>query len=369
MYAVLDIETTGGKFNEEGITEIAIHRFDGHEVTDTFISLINPERSIQPYVQKLTGINEKMLRTAPKFHEVAKRIVEITEGSTLVAHNAQFDYRILRTEFRRLGYDFQRKSLCTVDLAKRLIPDAESHSLGKLVRSLGIAVNNRHRANGDALATLKLFQVLLQKDTSKSIVAEIMRSASAGELSNRQLELVESVPTDTGVYYLFNKKGEIIYLSSSTNMKQQINSHFTGSGKDSLQLRKETRQVSFEKTGSELYARLKAHIELLQNKPVFGPKPVSLKVPGKEIVVNGKPYPLKNADLLLIDKGRDTGEKAAIWLQESRVKGMGFFGLNHQINNIHILESLLTPVEFTPGCTGIVHEYLRNKSVLKVLEL
>ncbi|MEM9143509.1 MAG: 3'-5' exonuclease, partial [Bacteroidota bacterium] len=110
MYAVLDIETTGGKYNEEGITEIAIHRFDGQVVLDTFISLVNPEREIQPFVARLTGINAKMLRSAPKFHEVAKRIVEITEGATLVAHNAQFDYRILRTEFRRLGYNFERKT-------------------------------------------------------------------------------------------------------------------------------------------------------------------------------------------------------------------------------------------------------------------
>ena len=171
MYAILDIESTGGKYNEEGIMEIAIHRFDGEEVTvDKFISLVNPEREIQPFVVKLTGINNQMLRSAPKFHEVAKRIIEITDKTILVAHNAQFDYRILRTEFRRLGYNFERKTLCTVDLSKKLLPDAESHSLGKLVRSLGIPVSDRHRANGDALATLKLFKLLLAKDTDKSIV-------------------------------------------------------------------------------------------------------------------------------------------------------------------------------------------------------
>jgi len=103
LYAILDIETTGGKYNEEGITEIAIYKYDGHEVVDQFISLVNPERDIQPFVVNLTGINSNMLRNAPKFYEVAKRIVEITEDCILVAHNAQFDYRILCTEFRRLG--------------------------------------------------------------------------------------------------------------------------------------------------------------------------------------------------------------------------------------------------------------------------
>ena len=146
MYAILDIETTGGQYNEEGITEIAIYRFDGHEVVDQFISLVNPEIPIQPFVVKLTGINNAMLRSAPKFYEVAKRIIEITQDCIIVAHNAAFDYRVLRMEFRRLGYEFNRNTLCTVELSKKLIPDQPSYSLGKLVRSLGIPIADRHRA-------------------------------------------------------------------------------------------------------------------------------------------------------------------------------------------------------------------------------
>ena len=119
MYAILDIETTGGKYNEEGITEIAIYRFDGHKIVDQFSSLVNPERPIQPFVVNLTGINSEMLRNAPKFYEVAKRIIEITDGCTVVAHNAQFDNRILTTEFDRLGYDFDLNTLCTVELSKK----------------------------------------------------------------------------------------------------------------------------------------------------------------------------------------------------------------------------------------------------------
>ena len=170
MYAILDIETTGGKFNEEGITEIAIYKFDGHEVLDQFISLVNPEREIQEFVVKLTGINSKMLRNAPKFYEVAKRIVEITKDCILIAHNAAFDYRILRTEFNRLGFDFQRNTLCTVELSQQLMPNQPSYSLGKLTRSLGIPITDRHRASGDALATIQLFKLLLEKDTKKNII-------------------------------------------------------------------------------------------------------------------------------------------------------------------------------------------------------
>ena len=122
MYAIIDIETTGGKFNEEGVTEIAVYKFDGHTIVDQFISLVNPERPIQPFVVQLTGITEKMVKTAPKFFEIAKRIVEITKDCVFIAHNTSFDYRILRTEFSRLGYDFKRETLCTVELSKKLIP-------------------------------------------------------------------------------------------------------------------------------------------------------------------------------------------------------------------------------------------------------
>ncbi|MFT5964483.1 MAG: DNA polymerase-3 subunit epsilon, partial [Flavobacterium sp.] len=140
MYAILDIETTGGKFNKEGITEIAIYKYDGQQIVDQFISLINPEIPIQPFVIELTGINNEMLQSAPKFFEVAKRIIEMTKDCVLVAHNASFDYRILRTEFLRLGYYFNQKTLCTIELSKRLLPKQASYSLGKLVQALGIPI-------------------------------------------------------------------------------------------------------------------------------------------------------------------------------------------------------------------------------------
>src|SRR5690625_4779218 len=143
MYAILDIETTGGKYNEEGITEIAIYKFDGHEIVDQFASLVNPQKKIQPFVVQLTGINNRMLRSAPKFHEVARRIVEITEGCILIAHNAKFDSRILSTEFRRLGYEYRRNTICTVQLSRQLLPDMPSYSLGNLTKSLGIPIKDR----------------------------------------------------------------------------------------------------------------------------------------------------------------------------------------------------------------------------------
>lgn len=366
MYAILDIETTGGKYNEEGIMEIAIHRFDGSGVVDTFISLINPEKEIQPFVVNLTGINSSMLRTAPKFHEVAKRIVEITTHAVLVAHNAQFDYRILRTEFRRLGYNFERKTLCTVDLSKRLIPEADSHSLGKLVRSLGIPVSDRHRANGDALATLHLFKLLLSKDSDKSILKELVREETLGELSVNQLEIVANMPSETGLYYMHNKDGEIIYLGKSKNIKKRVNQHFTKDGKQARKLQKEVKKVTFEITGSELVAQLKEIEELRRNRPKYND--LSL-LPNGAGIGFPKGHDLHEKYLLIIEKGREIGEKSAILIKEGRFKGLGFYQLNHQINNIHILESIITPMENNEGTNRIITTYLSKKKALKLIDL
>ena len=372
MYAILDIETTGGKYNEEGITEIAIHRFDGHKVVDKFISLVNPEKEIQPFVVKLTGINSKMLSTAPKFHEVAKRILEITDGAVLVAHNAQFDYRILRTEFRRLGYNFERKTVCTVDLSKQLIPEAESHSLGKLVRSLGIAVSDRHRANGDAIATLQLFKMLLVKDSDKSILKNLIREESLGELTIRQLNIVDQMPSETGVYYMHNKDGDIIYLSKSSNIKKKVNQHFIKEGDKARQLQKETKKVTYEKTGSELIALLKENEELQLNQPKYNTR----VLPGvsnkpKTNSSNGIFHPddIKKKNVVLIDKGRESGERSAIWIKNGVFQGLGYYNLNHQINNIHILESIITPMDGNTYASHIIESYLKKRKVMKILEL
>lgn len=269
LYAILDIETTGGQYNEEGITEIAIYKFDGHEIVDQFISLVNPEKTIQPFVVKLTGINNAMLNSAPKFYEIAKRIIEITEDCIIVAHNAQFDYRILRTEFSRLGYDFQRKNLCTVELSKKLIPDQPSYSLGKLVRALGIPMADRHRATGDAMATVKLFKMLLAKDLEKEIVKSFVKTEVEKGLAPKLLDIVSKLPSTTGIYYIHKENGDLIYIGKSRNIKKRVNQHFTGTSSKSKKIQLEVFDVTYEESGSELIALLKEAEEIKINKPKY----------------------------------------------------------------------------------------------------
>jgi DNA polymerase-3 subunit epsilon len=210
-----------------------------------------------------------MLKNAPKFYEVAKRIVEITEDCIIVAHNSSFDYRILKTEFKRLGFPFKRKTLCTVELSKQLIPDMESYSLGKLTRALGIPVSERHRANGDAMATVKLFKMLLNKDLEKVIVKNAVKIEKKSKLASNLKTIIEELPSVTGVYYIHNENGEIIYIGKSKNIKKRITQHFTGTNSKSKKIQALVSAVTYEKTGSELAALLKESEEIKKNKPIF----------------------------------------------------------------------------------------------------
>lgn len=344
MYAIVDIETTGGKFNEEGITEIAIHKFDGKKVVDQLITLVNPLKPIQPFVVQLTGINDKMLVKAPKFHEVAKQIINITEGCILVAHNANFDYRILKTEFKRLGYNYLKDTLCTVELSRKLIPGQDSYSLGKLCRSLGIPMSDRHRANGDAVATVKLFKMLLNKDREKMIITANVKSegklkykektTTTTTISNDFVKLIEKSPRKTGVFYVHNKNGDIIYIGKHKNIRSGVNQLLLRTSKRAKTLHKKIGDISFEETGSVLIAAIKSNEEILANKPYYN------TLSKKNI-----PTTVFNTDsALLIDLGRTTAEKSVFLLKDGVVKGFAYIELAHQITHINIVENILSPI-------------------------
>jgi len=173
LFAIIDIETTGYKHNYAKITEIAIYQHNGDEITGAYSTLINPEMDIPLFITRLTGINNEMVKNAPKFYEVAKKIIEMTVGRTFIAHNVNFDYKFIQEEYKRLGYQYNQKKMCTVQLSRKLLPGHRSYSLGKLCYDLGIEIEGRHRAAGDALATVKLFEILLEKhkaiENSKAI--------------------------------------------------------------------------------------------------------------------------------------------------------------------------------------------------------
>ena len=268
MFAILDVESTGGKFNEEAIIEIAIYKFYDGSIVDQFFSLVKPDRSIQPFVIGLTGINEKMLKNSPKFFEIAKRIVEITSDCILVGHNVEFDYRILKIEFKRIGYNFKRKSLCTVELSKRLIPNLDSYKLVKLTKAIGIPITSAHRAKGDALATVKLFELLIQKDKTKTIINTFIKNHKQNNLKNKFLKIIDSIPSEPGVYYIYNKTN-IIYIGKTKNLKKRITSHFISKQPKAIKIQNQVEKIHYDIVGSELIALLKEQQEIKENQPVL----------------------------------------------------------------------------------------------------
>jgi len=270
MYAIIDIETNGGSLRNSKITEIAIYKHDGEKVVDSFISLINPETDIPEFITQLTGISNKMVFDAPKFYEVAKDIIEITKDAIFVAHSVNFDYTIIRNEFNNLGFDFNREKLCTVKLSRKLMPLQPSYSLGKLCDNLGIAINGRHRAGGDAEATVKLFEMLISIDSNKVTAGNIKSGDPKFENPNISAEQISSLPQEPGVYYFFNSTGALIYVGKSKNIRKRVMSHMLNSQtKKGLAMRKEIADVDFEVTGNELVALLKESHEIKQKNPFF----------------------------------------------------------------------------------------------------
>ncbi|MFZ9672880.1 MAG: PolC-type DNA polymerase III [Flavobacteriaceae bacterium] len=337
MYAIIDLETTGGKYNQEGITEVAIYKFDGLHVVDQLISLVNPETPIQPFVEKLTGISDSMVRTAPKFHELAKRIIEITEGCVLVAHNAQFDYRILKLCYDRLGYTYERKTVCTVDLAKKLIPDQASYSLGKLVKSLGIPIHDRHRASGDALATLKLFQVLLEKDLEKGLFHSMTKGPEQSLVSDKQWALVQQIPDTHGVIVLLSKDEKAVYLFSDKNMYKATYQLFLSGDDHHKRVLKETKNIEAFPSGNSLMTQILHHVYLKTLKPKYNRRKKLWNDPSLIEVYQGMHG-------VWIAQGRTLGERAGIYMKNGMVCGYAYFDLNFQLNNPQIFEQLLTPI-------------------------
>jgi len=175
-FAILDVETTGGKFNQEKITDISILIYDGVKIINRFETLINPDKEIQPFVQRLTGINNELVKNSPRFKDVSKKIFEITKNKIIVAHNVDFDYRIIKNEFQNINIKYLRDSLCTVDLSKLIFPNLKSYKLTNLLSNFGIVNQNPHRANSDALGALELFKILIDKDLDMKVIKSKIKS-------------------------------------------------------------------------------------------------------------------------------------------------------------------------------------------------
>ena len=382
MYSVIDIESNGAPFRKESIIEIAVYKYDGHRIVDQFISLVNPESDITPFVQKLTKISPKMVRTAPKFHEIAKRVVEITENTTLVGHNIEFDYRMLRQEFKRLGYDFKINTIDTIPLAKKLIPMAESYNLGKLVKSLGIPLVDQHRASGDAKATLELFKLLMIKDKDSEIIQQHHDEVNAKTYLNKIRDLTQDLPAEKGILYFQDKDGKIIFSDFVDDLNKFSKNIFHSKSKRWITIQEEVEQIQYELTGNDILAKLmmrtkglkkseslpfglyhkseKYFVDKINNqkseKPLLRFKSFTQGI--KAVSFINKKGDLQDVnqlkDLITIHKkdelwlstGRVLGEKSFLLFEKGKLTAYGFYELYTQIESLKKLSAIKIDIDF-----------------------
>ena len=272
MYAIVDIETTGGHASANGITEIGICIHNGKKVVERYTTLVNPKRDIPIYISALTGISNDMVSSAPVFEDVAHDIYHLLHGKIFVAHNVNFDHSFVRYHLAAAGYDLQCNKLCTVRLGRKILPGLPSYSLGKLCRHLGIENESRHRAMGDAEATSQLFSLLLERDNENHILQALKQNSKEQVLPpHLPKKDIEALPQSPGVYYFHDQKGKVIYVGKAKNIKKRVCSHFTGNnpGAQRQEFLKSICHITHQICGTELIAFVLEAVEIKRLWPKY----------------------------------------------------------------------------------------------------
>lgn len=444
MYTIVDIETTGNGIHGNRITEIALFNLDENGISDTFSSLVNPECEIPAFITGLTGISTAMVRQAPLFSELLPKIEELSRGRVFVAHSVNFDYPIVQQEFRRAGSEFVRKKLCTVRLSRKVFPGLKSYSLGKLCSSLQIPLQDRHRAAGDARATALLFQRILRRPKGTSAIGYFLnaRSQEATLPPHLPKASYQRLPQSPGIYFFMNSKKEIIYVGKANNLKKRVLSHFYDKAEKELMMCRETAEVDFERSGSELVALLMEAAAIKKYYPrynraqkkrttvyglftytdqsgirhlavnrlqkgqqalkvFFKPTEARLfletlctdfelcakychlqtgvsqcnhfRVPRCGGICRGtqtaasynqrvsealQVLTRKPENILIREKGRETGEQGLVWISDGIYKGYGFVPADQEVSSLEDLEPYLLPQQTYPEIERIVQSYL-----------
>jgi DNA polymerase-3 subunit epsilon len=272
MFAIIDIETTGGHASANGITEIAIVLHNGTEVVGKFQTLVNPLMPIQKYVQALTGITDAMVAKAPLFESVAPQIYNLLKDRVFVAHNVNFDYSFVKHQLQQAGYELDTVKLCTIRLTRKIFPGLPKYGLESLSREFNLTHNNRHRAAGDAEATTQLFEILIKNDTSGELKKMMTRRTVEQYIPpNLATEKIKDLPYSPGVYYFHNTKGKVIYVGKAKNLKKRVTSHFSNNkpSKQKQEFLRNIFDITYQVCGSELMAAIFESVEIKRLWPLY----------------------------------------------------------------------------------------------------
>lgn len=272
MYAIVDIETTGSHPAGSGLLEIAIVLHNGVTVEGHYETLINPQHPIPPYIVHLTGIKQEMVETAPVFADVASNIFNLLEQRVFVAHNVNFDFSFVKHFLQDSGFYWQPKKLCTMRLTRKMFPGMPKYGLGALTKHFNIENTARHRAGGDAYATAKLFEIIVNAGGEK-FIREALKKENHDQLLPPHLpsEAVRALPVLPGVYYFKDKKDKIIYVGKAKNIRKRVLSHFMGlnTGKKRQEFLRNIYGVSCQACPTELTAFILESVEIKRYWPVY----------------------------------------------------------------------------------------------------
>lgn len=268
---IVDIETTGGNVAYDRITEIGIVEVTEDGVTE-WSTLVNPRTHIPETIQRITGITNEMVSSAPYFEQVAKEILLRLQDKLFIAHNVRFDHGFIRNEFARLAYTFKSKLLCTVKLSRTLYADRDGHSLEKIIARHQISVTHRHRALDDARATYKFITIAEEEKGEELVSAAIKHQYRKESMpANFNSELIEGLPNSPGVYYFWGENRELLYIGKSINIRKRVLSHFTADHKSSKEMKicQQTRNITFDKTSGELSALILESRKVKDLQPIY----------------------------------------------------------------------------------------------------
>jgi DNA polymerase-3 subunit epsilon len=345
-YVIVDVETSGGHPFETRITEISIQVSNGRDLIASYTTLINPTVKIPPYVRRLTGISNEMTNSAPKFRQVAKDIFKFVNEAVFVAHNVAFDYNVLKSEFKRIGIDWEAERLCTVQASRKIFPGKESYSLGKLSGELNISMENRHRAESDARATLELFHLLMQNN--ETLLAETISTEKKDYLLYERYSHLKlhTVPNKTGFLEIKNKEGKTVYFKAGTNLKKVAVSYIKLAEKknDSEHIN----EITFTLTGSPLLAKLLEREKKGKNR--------DNGIPPTEL--NNK---LSQRSFIIIDKGPDVHHKTVLLILEGKLVNYGVMSSQIVVGNIREIILNLGKNKYSENIAFLSHYLVSNK--------
>lgn len=353
-FAVVDIETTGGNFHQDRIIEVAVVIHNGVQVVAEYTSLVNPEKPIQPFISRLTGISNKMVKDAPTFEDIAEELADVLKGHVFVAHNVRFDYGFIKASFKRVGISYRAPHFCTVELSREIFPGYPSYSLGKLSRSMGISVAHRHRAFGDAAATAELLSRMVAENPER------IRNAAWGDELDRahvpaQLnkDILDRLPEEMGVYALLDEEGRTLFCSKARNIRQSVIAHFkTPFEEQTNALTAFVADVEYHLTGNEAIAAMLEQKIIIDKQPRFN-KPIRkphykygiIREYDESGYLNLKIINLQQTDLPVLSKFSSL-QKAEKWLSH----------IHQKLQGSQVLKSVSDPDIYNRYCEDFIRQ-------------